>query len=398
MRLTTWLENQVPAFLEELAAFCAVDSGTDYPAGVNRLGDLVTQRLEALGCTVTRYPAGELGDCLSGTLQGQGQARIMLMGHLDTVYPEGTAAARPLRIEGQRTIGPGSCDMKGGLLAGLYAMQALQHVGFDDFAEIVFFCTSDEEINSPHSQSVYLPIAARMDAALVLEAGWPGGELPGGHLTSVRKGSGRMHLHVTGREAHAGTEFERGASAIVALARKITALDALCGRWPGTTINVGVVRGGTTYNTVAGYAYADIDLRLDRSQDIAALEAACQAIAEREDVPGTSARLEGGILAPPMERTPAVAFLVSLAQAEANALGFQVGERASGGTSDANYIAAQGVPVLDGLGPLGANDHSPDEYLLVDSIVPRTALLARLIMAIARHREELRALREHEED
>jgi glutamate carboxypeptidase len=355
----------------------------------------MAQRLVALGCTITRYPGGgELGDCVAGTLSGRGKARILILGHLDTVYPDGTAVARPLRIEGNRAIGPGACDMKGGLLVGLYALQKLLALGFDDFAEITFFCSNDEEINSPCSQSYYLPLAAQADAALVLEAGWPKGELPGGALTSARKGGGRAHLYVTGREAHSGTEFERGASATLALARKIEALHALNGCWPGVTVNVGVIRGGSAYNTVAGHAYADIDLRLDRQQDIASLEEACRAIAARTDVPHTSARLQGGIVAPPMERTPAIAFLVELAQAEAASLGFRLTEHTSGGTSDASYVAAQGTPVLDGLGPIGAQDHSPDEYLLVDSILPRISLAGRLIIAITRHRAELAAIRQ----
>jgi glutamate carboxypeptidase len=214
-----------------------------------------------------------------------------------------------------------------------------------------------------------------------------------GAVTSARKGGGRLHLHLTDREAHAGTEIERGASAILALARKIEEFHGLTGRWPGVTVNVGVIRGGTVSNTVAGSAYADIDLRVGRRQDIAPLEAACRAIAAREHVPGTSARLEGGIIAPPLEHTPAVALLTRLAQAEAAALGFKLIGHTSGGTSDASYMAAQGLPVLDGLGPVGAQDHSPAEYLLVDSLLPRMALLARLIVTISTQRAELAAAR-----
>jgi glutamate carboxypeptidase len=357
------------------------------------MGELVAQRLAGLGCEINWYPCNETGDCLAGVLRGQGEARIMLVGHLDTVYPDGVAAARPLRIEGNKAIGPGVCDMKGGLLVGLSALALLQQLGFADFAEIIFFCNSDEEIGSPCSRGHYLPLAAQADAALVLEAGWPRGELPGGAVTSARKGAGRFHLYVTGREAHAGTEYERGASAILALARKIEALHSLTGLWPGVTVNVGVIRGGTTYNTVAGEAYADIDLRVERPEDIAPLEAACREIATRLDAPGTSARLEGGIVAPPLQHTPAVAYLAQLAQAEAQALGFSLSQHASGGASDASFIAAQGTPVLDGLGPVGAQDHSPDEYLLIDSIAPRIALLARLIIAITRHRAGLEQAR-----
>jgi glutamate carboxypeptidase len=348
--------------------------------------------LADLGATISRYPCDQGGDCLAGVLHGAGAARILLVGHLDTVYPDGTAAERPLRIEAEKVFGPGACDMKGGLLVGLLALEKLRQAGFDDFAELIFFCSSDEETNSFCARPHYLPLAARADAALVLEAGWPTGQLPIGAVTSSRKGGGRFYLEITGREAHAGTEFEHGASANLALARKVDALHALTGRWPEVTVNVGVMRGGTVYNVVAGQAYAEIDLRVRRRQDIAPLEEACREIALRTDVPGASARLEGGVVAPPLERTPAVGLLVELAQVEAAGLGFSLSEYASGGTSDASYIAAQGIPVLDGLGPVGAQDHSPDEYVRLDSIGPRIALLARLIVAITRRRADLAAL------
>ncbi len=383
----------IDRFLSDLAVLTAIDSGTHNPAGVNAVGRFMAERLTALGATIKRYPCDSVGDCLSGTLRGSGQARLLLLGHLDTVYPDGIGAERPLRVEGNRAIGPGACDMKGGLLLGLYALERLLASGFADFAEITFFCGSDEEINSPYSQTHYLPLAARADAALVLEAGWPIEPLPGGALTSARKGGGLLRLNITGRAAHAGTEFERGASAILALARKIEAFHGLTGRWPGVTVNVGVVHGGTVYNAVAAEAWAEIDLRVERQQDIAALEAACREIAGREDVAYTAAQLEGGVVAPPMERTPAIALLVELAQAEARALGFTLTEKKSGGTSDASFVAAQGTPVLDGLGPVGAEDHSPTEYLLIDSLEPRLNLLTQLMQAITRRRADLRAVR-----
>ena len=248
----------------------------------------MAERLAGLGASVKRFPCAGLGDCVAGTLHGAGKAHILISGHLDTVYPDGTAAARPLRIVDGQAIGPGACDMKGGLLAGLLALRTLQHIGFDDFATITFFCGSDEEIQSPCSRQHYLPIAAQADAALVLEAGWPVGQLPYGALTVARKGGGRYHLHVDGVEAHAGAEFDRGASAILALAHKIEALHGLNGRWPGVTVNVGVVTGGATYNTVAGSAYADVDVRVARLQDVPEVEAAFREIGERCDVPGTA--------------------------------------------------------------------------------------------------------------
>ncbi|MEA3334550.1 MAG: M20 family metallopeptidase [Chloroflexota bacterium] len=383
--MMTWLDSQLPRFLDDLRTFTAIDSGTYNPDGVNTIGSLMARRLTALGCTINRYPCRDqrLGDSVIGTLRGTGRARILLSGHMDTVYPQGTAASRPLVIEEGQAIGPGTCDMKGGLLAGLYALEALQLEGFSNFAEIIFFCNSDEEINSPCSEPGYLPLVRMADAALVLEAGWPMAPLPYGALTVARKAGGRFRLQITGIEAHAGSEFERGASATLALARKIDDLARLTGRWPGVTVNVGVIHGGVTHNTVAGNAYAEVDVRVGRAEDVPEVEQAIRAIAERCDVGGTQGQLEGAFMMPAMEPV-ASAWLAALAHREAAALGFSLSEFVSGGTSDASYMAAAGAPVLDGLGPVGAKDHSPAEYLLVDSIVPRTALLARLIMAIAR--------------
>lgn len=379
-----WLQQQLPRFLDDLATLTAIDSGTHNPACVNIMADLMAQRLAALGLMVERFSCEGhgLGNCVAGTLHGRGTARIFMIGHMDTVYPDGTAASRPLQVRDGVAIGPGTCDMKGGLLAGLYALEALRYLAFDDFGQITFFCNSDEEINSPCSRHHYLPLIAGADAALVLEAGWPMGHLPYGALTVARKGGGRFSLRVSGIEAHAGSEFGRGASAILALAKKIEALYGLNGRWPGVTVNVGVVNGGVTHNTVAGQACADVDVRVGRLDDQNAVESAVREIAARIDVPGTTCQITGSILKPPMERHVS-AHLSHLAHREAEILGFTLTEFISGGTSDASYIAAAGVPVLDGLGPVGAKDHSPEEYLLVESVVPRTALLARLIMAIA---------------
>ena len=159
MILLDWLDRQLPNYLDDLAAWTAIDSGSHDAAGVNLMGDLVAERLAALGASVRRYPCEGWGDCVAGTLRGRGQAQILISGHLDTVYPDGTAAERPLRIADGRAVGPGACDMKGGLLAGLLALEALQHVGFDDFATITFFCGCDEEVQSPCSEHHYLPFA-----------------------------------------------------------------------------------------------------------------------------------------------------------------------------------------------------------------------------------------------
>lgn len=389
--LLTFLHSVSADCLADLAALVNVDCGTHNKAGVDRVGEWIGARCAAWGWEVERLPLEHYGDCWATRLRGRGAGRVMLLGHLDTVYPDGTAAARPLRAEGGRLLGPGVCDMKSGLLAGLYALRALQIQGFADFAELVFFCNSDEEVGSPASRALTGPLAESMDAVLVLEAA-----RPNGRIVSARKGSGDYTLTVAGRAAHAGVEPEKGANAILELAHRITALPALNGLAPGVTVSAGRVRGGTAVNVVPAEASVDIDVR---AVDAAGADAIQRALAEwaarPSSVPDTRAALTGGFSYPPMAKTPAIAGLVELAQASAAALGFTVQDTATGGASDANPIAGRGVPVLDGLGPVGGLDHSPGEYIEAESFIPRTALVAELLRRVLAPaaRQRLQALR-----
>ncbi len=376
--ISGWLQERLPDFLADLHGVVGVDCGTTNKTGVDAVGRLACDRLAAIGCELVRYPLAEYGDCWQATLRGSGTARILLSGHLDTVYADGTVAARPMRQEGKRLLGPGVSDMKGGLLGGCYALGALQAAGFHDYERIDFFLNSDEEIGSPASQHLYREIAAPAGAALVLEAGRANGD-----IVSARKGSGVYHVTVRGKQAHAGVEPERGANAVVELARFIAEATALNGLHPGTTVNAGVIGGGTRHNVVPDVAWVELDFRFLTVEAGQALDRELRAAAARTGVPGTTIEVAGGVEHPPMPKTPATAALVELAHAVAGQLGFTFGDMLAGGASDGNNFAALGVPTLDGLGPVGGLDHSPDEYLELDSIVPRTALLAGLVAAIA---------------
>jgi glutamate carboxypeptidase len=272
--------------------------------------------------------------------------------------------------------------MKSGLLNGIYAMHALTRAGFDQFAEIGIFCNSEEEIGSPVSKNLYTPLVQNADVALVLE-----GARESGAIVSARKGVGTYTITVRGKPSHAGVEPEKGASAIHALAQYITALKALNGFRPGLTVNVGVVRGGTRSNVVAENAEAEIDVRFPRLADVAPFEQAVRDALAQVVVPGAVAELSGGLKNPPMEKTEAIAHLAQLAQNAARELGFQVEDVMTGGGSDGNYTASLGTPTLDGLGPVGGNGHNAlDEYLNADTIVPRAAMLAKLIVAIVENK------------
>lgn len=376
---STAISALLPAYLADLRALVGRDCGTHNKAGVDAVGALVRQRLESLGAEVTAFPHQQFGDCLYGGWRGRGTARILLLGHMDTIYPDGTVARHPLRQEGSILKGPGTCDMKAGLLSAIYAAHAVAASDFDQFAEIGVFCNSDEEINSPVSRHLYAPLAQQAHAALVLEAA-----RANGNIVSSRKGAGTFTLTVRGRAAHAGVEPEKGANAILALCRHLEALQALNGWREGITLGAGRIEGGTAANVVPDFARAEIDVRIVRPEDREPLVEEMRRTVARQTVPGTVAELAGA-LKPPMPRTPAGIHLAELAKQAAQELGFAIGDQATGGSSDGNFTAALGTPTLDGLGPVGGDDHNAEtEWIDLDSVVPRTAMLASLLVRICR--------------
>ncbi|MDQ2688978.1 MAG: M20 family metallopeptidase [Chloroflexota bacterium] len=374
------VEARVPRFGEELPALVNIDCGSYTPEGVNRVADFVTDALRGLGAEVERVahaPADggrQLGDLVIGRLAGDGP-RLLLIGHMDTVFEPGTVAQRPYRSAGDRALGPGVTDMKAGLLAGLHAIGALHEAGVRP--TVTFVANPDEEIGSPFSTPFIRSLAPEHDAVLVLECARANGD-----IVSARKGIADYHVTLLGRAAHAGVEPEKGRSAILEAARQVLALHDLNGRWPTVTVNVGVIDGGTRPNVVAERCELQVDLRAATAGafDAAAWELErLVATAGERDITAEVRRTAGH---PPMEKTDASARLVDLAVAIAGDLGFELRDAATGGASDANTTAALGVPTLDGLGPVGGDDHSADEWLDLTSIGPRTTLLAALMARI----------------
>ena len=411
------IERRLPAFLVDLERLCSIDCGSYSPAGVNEVATWVAAFFAGIGARVERRPDpdGRLGDTVVATLEGRPGAgpRILLIGHMDTVFDDGTAAARPFRIDDGIARGPGVTDMKGGLLAGLYAVRAVVEAsggaggaigqaggaigqasggaggaigqasgaaaaGFP-FERLVFVANPDEEIGSPSSTPHIRAIATESDACLVLECARANGD-----FVSARKGIFDLRVRLHGRAAHAGVEPEKGRSAILAGSHVVTAIHALNGRWPDVTANVGVFHAGSRPNVVPDLAELQVDVR---GMTRASLEAALAAVRDIAAAPGVAdvtTEIETMASWMPMEKLERSGRLAETVTALAARLGFETRDVATGGASDANTTSGMGVPSIDGLGPVGGLDHSPEEYLEVASIVPRTALVACLLLAIAR--------------
>ena len=365
---------RVAACVRDLERLVNIDSGTPDKAGVDRAGSFLIERLEEIGCEVVVRPNAAHGDNFTATLRGHGSRRLMLLGHLDTVYPTGTAAERPFTVRDGRGYGPGTMDMKGGLILGYHAMRVLHELGSRDFAEITFLVNGDEETGSPTSRALIESEATRMDAVFVLEPC----RMDGGVL-ATRKGVGMYRLDVLGRAAHAGAAQREGVSATLELAHKIVALHALNDLSRGTTVSANVIGGGTRRNVIPAEAHAEIDVRVTTRAEAERVGAEIRAIAERAWVPGAASTLSGGLNRPPMEKSTGSRALLSLAREVVSELGGEYHELTSGGGSDGNFTAALGIPTLDALGPVGQNAHSLDEFVELDSVTERIALLAALL-------------------
>jgi len=381
------LDHAYPAYLADLERLVNTDCGSYTKRGVDVIGRWTAERLRELGAHVTTHPNDlDLGDTVIGEFAGAdpGGPTLLCIGHMDTVFDEGVAAERPFRIEGGIATGPGVTDMKSGLLTGLYAIGAVRSaLGGLPLARLVFIANPDEEIGSPASTPHVRRIAAESDVCLVFECARANGD-----IVSSRKGTIDMVITVDGKASHAGVEPEKGRSAILEAARLITDLHALNGRWPGVTVNVGVVEGGTRPNVVAERCQLQVDVRSVTRDGLEAVEAAIADLAaEWRAVPDVTMTVEESSRHWPMEKLERSGRLAERAIAIAAGLGIDLRDAATGGASDANTTAGMGVPTLDGLGPIGGLDHSPGEYLEVASIVPRTTLLAGLIASIGRDPE-----------
>jgi len=357
-------------FLERLDALVSIDSGVDSPAGRDEVASLLCEwaARASCDCELVDHQAGRH---LIARLPGRGDGRIVLLGHHDTVFPAGTAEERPLRVEDDVAYGPGVADMKGGLLVGLLAVEALAD-GPRRFASVELHSVPDEEIRTEPFATIDRVRGA--DAVLVLECGRQNGDLVYG-----RKTGAWVRLEVLGRAAHAGTEPERGRSAINGLCREILRCEALDGARDGLTAIAGTVRGGTIPNVVPASAEAVFDVRAPRGADF---EWALAEMARADTYDGLDVRLETVGRWPGIEQDDSGRALQAACERVAATLGEPLGGQVSGGMSDGCWTAALGLPTIDGLGPVGGLDHSPREYVRLDSVPTRCGLIAGLCEAI----------------
>jgi len=372
--LLAYCERELPWLMETIEALVRLESPTGDAAAINRCGAELERRLVELGGRVRRLPHLAAGDHLRAEF-GSGRRQVLILGHLDTVWPVGTLSGRPIRHEDGRMFGPGVFDMKAGLGLAVLAVKALAASPDGVPGRVVMLTTSDEETGSATSRIAIEEEARLSEAVLVMEP-----SLPGGALKTSRKGCGEFQLRVDGVAAHAGIEPERGASAISELVRQIAIIEAMHDPGQGTTVNVGVIRGGSRPNIVAAEAEAVIDVRVATSAAAARITEALGSLRLHDF--RTRLTLGGGIDRPPLERTPGVVALFQHAQAVAADLGRNLGEGGTGGGSDGNLTAALGVPTLDGLGAIGGGAHAIDEHVIVGDLPWRAALVAGLLKRI----------------
>jgi glutamate carboxypeptidase len=363
------------AIAETVRQLVEIESPSDNKQAVDRLGALLAGRFEGLGGHSKFHRVQNFGDHLQVDFATERSGKpVLLLGHLDTVYPLGTLAGMPCQVADGRLSGPGALDMKSGIAMILHAIDGLRTWHSDSLQRpVTVLLVSDEEVGSESSRPITESLARRSAAVLVLEPSYG----IRGAVKTARKGVGEYTLKVTGKAAHSGLDFEKGESAIVELAKQITAISKLVDLKRGLTLNVGVVSGGTRTNVIPAQATASLDVRVARMKDAAGIDRQLRALKPFN----RKCRLEitGVVNRPPMERGAGVVALYRQASEIAKNLGWKLEEASVGGGSDGNFTASLGIPTLDGLGGVGEGAHATHEFITLSELPRRAALLAELI-------------------
>jgi glutamate carboxypeptidase len=363
-----------PALLDLTRQLVAAESPSDVKAAVDACVDLASDHIRALGGRVKLHRQRAFGNVLEARFGPRSttgpKGRVLLLGHLDTVWPLGTLKTMPCKVIGGRLHGPGTLDMKVGVAMALTAIEMLAES--DSLQkEIILLLNPDEEVGSPVSRPITEKLAKECGAILVLEPA------QGLALKTARKGTGNWRIDVNGIDAHAGVDFQKGANALLELAHAIQTVSSWTDLKRGLTVSVGVAGGGTKTNVVPAHAHAEVDVRIARAADGPRIERKFASLKPKDK--RCTLELTGGINRPPMERLRGTVRLFHHAQALAAELGFPLAEASTGGASDGNFTAALGIPTLDGLGAVGDGAHASHESIVIEHLAPRTALLAGML-------------------
>ena len=380
-----WLEDaekRQKSMLEPLEALVSMESPSEDKVAVDRASRVVAGWFEGLGGKIRWHRQKKFGDLLEvrfGAMRGRAKAGagerrkpILLLGHLDTVWPMGTLEKMQFRISKGKAFGPGVYDMKAGVVMALQAVAMLRERQAQT-RPVVVLLNSDEEVGSPVSRAVTEKIAKECEAVFVLEPA----QGPQGAYKTARKGVGDYSVHVQGVAAHSGVDFEKGHSAVVELARLIERISQFTDLKTGLTVNPGTISGGTRTNVIAAEAQAEVDVRIARMRDAARVEKLFRGL--RATDRGCTLTITGGMNRPPMERSRGTVALFQQSKGFAHAMGFSLEEASTGGGSDGNFTAALGIPTLDGMGAVGEGAHAPHESIVLSDLTKRTALLAAMI-------------------
>jgi glutamate carboxypeptidase len=365
------------AQLQLLEQVVDVDSGTGDVEGGRKVAAVLIPRLKALGMTVESVPAEEpgLAENTVATLIGRGKTRILMIGHIDTVFEPGTAQRRPFRTDDKRAYGPGVADEKGGVVEGIYALQILHELGLGNFAKIVFLMETSEERGSPGTRALIGKLLKDADVELNLEPG----DAPD-TLTVWRKGSDTFRIDVKGRAAHAGIAPQDGRNAALELIHQISGLGAFPQSGDGLTVNLTVMQAGTRANIIPENASAQVNVRVRDKADFGRVEQVLRKNAETTVIPDTKVTISGGEGFPPLPNNPATDKLAARAQRIYAGIGRTLATGGNGGASESALAADAGVPALDGLGPVGGGFHSDQEFLELETVTPRLYLLTMLLI------------------
>ncbi len=372
MDILKYFKNRQRDALAMIERVVEMESPSDDKASIDRLVEFLARQFSSLGVRSRIHRVRNFGNHLQ-LEAGSGRNQVFVLGHTDTVWPMGTLKNFPFRVDGRTARGPGIFDMKASLVAFYFALKAIRDLKFKTPRRIVALFDSDEEVGSHSSIDLILKEARRSDHVFVVEPSIS----PHGGLKTQRKGVGVFHLKVHGVAAHAGVAHEAGVNAVEELARQVIKLQTMTNIKKGTTVNVGLISGGTRSNVVPALAEAEIDVRIQTQSEGRRLEKAIRGLKPFNRK--TRLEISGGINRPPLERTAQIAALFRRAQKIGGELGIDLQEGSTGGGSDGNFTAALGIPTLDGLGMIGDNAHAVNEFIRVDKLSERFALLTRLL-------------------